>query len=144
MISSCRAVLDTNVVLDLFVWQNPEAMPLHDAITQGRIVCLSDNECLDELERVLAYPKLALDPETRLRIFRNYVDRVEHPTPRPFFKIVPHCNDRDDQKFLVLAVHQRADILLTRDKALLRLAKRVRKIAPQLQILTPRAFLLTS
>ena len=132
-----RAVLDTNVVLDLLVWQNPEAAPLRDAVLGRRIACIADAEGLAELERVLAYTKLELDPAAQTRIHAQYAGLVSCPPADAFFEIIPRCSDRDDQKFLELAVRQRADLLISRDKALLRLAKRIRKIAPQLDILTP-------
>jgi predicted nucleic acid-binding protein len=40
---------------------------------------------------------------------------------------LPVCTDRDDQKFLELARDAQADILITKDKALLKLAKRLAK-----------------
>jgi uncharacterized protein len=134
------AVLDTNVVLDLFVWDNPAAEPLRAEIRQGRLRCLSDPDCLDELARVLGYPKLALDLAAQQAIHTAYSalctlvpnQPAAHASP-----ILPRCSDRDDQKFLSLAVRARADFLLTRDHALLRMAKRMRAFAPQLSITTP-------
>ena len=136
------AVLDTNVVLDLFVWDNPAAEPLRACIRNGALRCLSDPECLDELARVLTYPKLALDPAARAAIHADYralctviaSQPAAHASP-----ILPRCSDRDDQKFLTLAVRAQADYLLTRDKALLKMAKRMHKFAPQLAIITPSA-----
>ncbi len=49
--------------------------------------------------------------------------------------LLPRCRDTDDQKFLILAARCRADLLLTRDKLLLRL-NRHRHIAPPCPILT--------
>jgi predicted nucleic acid-binding protein len=48
---------------------------------------------------------------------------------------LPTCRDPDDQKFLEAALNSRADFLLTKDRALLDLARRV---AP-LRIMTPEA-----
>lgn len=132
-----RAVLDTNVVLDLLVWENPDAAPLRAAVLDRALVCLADDAMLAELARVLGYPQLGLDAAAQARIHAAYAGLVERPPPRPVFAIVPQCSDRDDQKFIELAVRQQADLLFTRDKALLRLARRVRKIAPQLEILPP-------
>ena len=134
------AVLDTNVVLDLFVWDNPVAEPLRALIRNGEMCCLSDEECLDELSRVLTYPKLNLDTAAQQSIHVSYRacctvlanQRPEHVSP-----ILPRCSDRDDQKFIALAVRGKADFLLTRDNALLKMAKRMRAHAPQLSIITP-------
>lgn len=134
------AVLDTNVVLDLFVWDNPAAEPLRRQIRQGELRCLSDPDCLDELARVLGYPKLALDAAAQKNIHATYTALCEVVPSQPAAHaspILPRCSDRDDQKFLALAVRARADYLLTRDNALLRMAKRMRAFAPQLAIITP-------
>lgn len=136
------AVLDTNVVLDLFVWDNPVAEPLRALIRAGELRCLSDQDCLDELARVLTYPKLELDAAAQQAIHADYRSRCtilppqrpEHVSP-----ILPRCSDRDDQKFITLAVRGQADLLLTRDNALLKMAKRMRAHAPQLAIITPSA-----
>ena len=134
------AVLDTNVVLDLFVWDNPTAEPLRAMIRAGEMHCLSDEDCLDELSRVLTYPKLNLDAAAQQSIHADYracctvlpSQRAEHISA-----ILPRCSDRDDQKFILLAVRGKADLLLTRDKALLKMAKRMKAHAPQLSITTP-------
>lgn len=136
-----NVVLDTNVVLDLFVWNNPIADPLRSAIKRGDFLCLSDSECLTELSRVLTYPKLGLDLDTQAVIAREYAAycrlvEAEMNTSSRSPKL-PRCRDRDDQKFLELAVRANADLLLTRDNALLRMAKRFRTIAPRLTIQTP-------
>jgi predicted nucleic acid-binding protein len=44
-------------------------------------------------------------------------------TPRPEVKL-PRCADPDDQKFLELALASGAECLLSKDKALLQLARR--------------------
>jgi hypothetical protein len=49
--------------------------------------------------------------------------------------VLPRCRDPDDQKFLELARACRADLLLTRDRALLELARRT-----PFRIVTPRAW----
>jgi len=49
---------------------------------------------------------------------------------------LPVCTDKDDQKFLELARDASADILITKDKALLKLARRTAK-AGMFQIMLP-------
>ena len=130
-----RLVLDTNVVLDLFHWGNVDAVPIMSALEAGQIECLADRRTLDELQRVLTYPQLKLTPEMIVDRYQRYsslvqlVDEGEAPP-------LPRCKDRDDQMFLELAARANADVLVTKDKALLKLRGRT-KIA--FRILKPAA-----
>lgn len=133
-----RIVLDTNVVLDLFHWANVDAVPIMAALEAGRIQCLADQRTLDELQRVLTYPQLKLTPEMIAERWARYcalVKLVADGEAPP----LPRCKDRDDQKFLELAARANADILVSKDKALLKLRGRT-KLA--FQIVKPAAMAL--
>lgn len=130
-----RLVLDTNVVLDLFHWANVDAVPIMAALEAGRIECVADARTMDELQRVLTYPQLKLTPEMiaeRYARYRGLVRLVDDGEAPP----LPRCKDRDDQKFLELAARANADLLVSKDKALLKLRGRT-KLA--FQILKPGA-----
>jgi putative PIN family toxin of toxin-antitoxin system len=53
-----RAVLDTNVLVSGLGWSGPSAR-IVDAVLVGRCTLITSAPLLDELRRVLAYPKLA-------------------------------------------------------------------------------------
>ncbi|QKV57226.1 MAG: putative toxin-antitoxin system toxin component, PIN family [Dechloromonas sp.] len=130
-----RLVLDTNVVLDLFHWGNVDTVPIMAALEAGQIACLADRRTLDELQRVLTYPQLKLTPEMIVDRYRRYsslVQMVDEGEAPP----LPRCKDRDDQMFLELAARAQADVLVSKDKALLKLRGRT-KLA--FQILKPAA-----
>ncbi|PKO94277.1 MAG: putative toxin-antitoxin system toxin component, PIN family [Betaproteobacteria bacterium HGW-Betaproteobacteria-10] len=118
-----RLVLDTNVVLDLFHWANTDAVPIMAALEAGQIECFADARTLDELLRVLTYPQLKLTPEMQVDRYQRYsgliqlIDAGEAPP-------LPRCKDRDDQKFLELAARCGANLLVSKDKALLKLRGR--------------------
>ena len=118
-----RLVLDTNVVLDLFHWANTDAVPIMAALEGGQVECLADERTLDELQRVLTYPQLKLTPEMAVDRYRRYSGLVRM-FPEGEAPPLPRCKDRDDQKFLELAARCAANILVTKDKALLRLRGR--------------------
>ena len=118
-----RLVLDTNVVLDLFHWANTDAVPIMAALEGGQVECLADERTLDELQRVLTYPQLKLTPEMAVDRYRRYSGLVRI-FPEGEAPPLPRCKDRDDQKFLELAARCAANILVTKDKALLRLRGR--------------------
>ncbi|MFZ2974059.1 MAG: putative toxin-antitoxin system toxin component, PIN family [Ferribacterium limneticum] len=113
-----RLVLDTNVVLDLFHWGNTDAVPIMAALEAGRIQCVVDARTLDELQRVLTYPQLKLTPEMITERYARYTRLVE-VFPAGEAPKLPRCKDRDDQKFLELAARCGANLLVSKDKALL-------------------------
>src|SRR5574343_888065 len=130
-----RLVLDTNVVLDLFHWANVDAVPIMAALEAGRIACLVDDRTLDELQRVLTYPQLKLTPDMIAERYARYTALVER-IPEGESPPLPRCKDRDDQKFLELTARSGADILVSKDKALLKLRGRTKlqfKIVPPAQ-----------
>lgn len=127
-------VLDTNVWLDLLVFDDRRCTALADALRDGSAVAVSDAGMADELARVLGYAALGLDEARRadaMAAFAALARRVEVPaTPQ-----APRCRDPDDQMFVDLALAAGADALLSRDDAVLRLASRLR--ARGIQVATP-------
>lgn len=113
-----RAVLDTNVVLDCFAFEGPLALPLAEAVRAGEIAVITTEECIAELERVLAYPKLKLDEAERARGLERF-RAVVQVVPQRIVADVPRCKDRDDQKFLDLAAAERVQFLFSRDARVL-------------------------
>ena len=122
-----RLVLDTNVWLDWLVFDDPELAPLRAAVREGRARVVIDAACEAELARVLAYPlgRISLDAAAQAACLAE-CRRLAAPGGRvaPPPGELPRCRDPDDQKFLELARDCAADFLLTRDRALLELARR--------------------
>ena len=54
-----QIILDTNIVLDLLVFNDAATPPLRDALQAGRLQWVATAPMRDELERVLAYPQIA-------------------------------------------------------------------------------------
>jgi uncharacterized protein len=125
-----RVVLDTNVCLDAFVFDDPRAATLAAAITAGDVEAVTRADCRDEWLSVLAYPALKLDEARREEAaarFDRWVRLLEDApaddaTAPPVS--LPRCRDPDDQKFLQLAAASRAAVLFSRDAEVLRLARR--------------------
>jgi putative PIN family toxin of toxin-antitoxin system len=117
-------VLDTNVCLDLFVFHDPRWAPLLAALESGAVQAVTRADCRDEYRLVLHYPHLPLDETTRPLAAERFdaLIRVVEPSSRALR--LPVCTDRDDQKFLEIARDAGAAILITKDKALLKLARR--------------------
>lgn len=137
-----RLVLDTNILIDMFHFANPHTVPVLAALTGGHCTCFTDRDCLAELERVCTYPAFGLDSAQQSALIARYGELVVHAdaTPSdPCFPL-PRCRDPDDQKFLILAARCQADLLITRDKLLLRLAGH-RRLPPPFRIVTAEAAL---
>ena len=124
-----RLVLDTNVCLDLFVFRDPRWQQLLDAMRAGEVECVTRADCRTEWTLVLAYTRLGLDAHAQQAALAEF-DRliVLDDTPAPEGTVLPVCKDTDDQKFLELAAASGAHCLITKDKALLKLARRTRKL----------------
>lgn len=117
-------VLDTNVCLDLFVFHDPRCTLLLAAIECGAVRPLTRADCRDEYRLVLHYPHLPLDDDARARAAARFDALVAVTAPTSRALRLPVCTDRDDQKFLEIARDAGAAVLVTKDKALLKLARR--------------------
>ena len=119
-------VIDTNIVLDLWLFEDPATIPLRAALQSGAISHLATASMRDELERVLTYPHLikrmtksSIQAQDILIRFDEYLLAAE-----PAAKAACTCKDPDDQKFIDLAVAH-AVPLLSKDKAILCMKKRL-------------------
>jgi predicted nucleic acid-binding protein len=117
-------VLDTNVCLDLFVFHDPRWAPLLEAIETGAVQAVTRADCRDEYLHVLHYPHLPLDDSTRPRAAARFDALIRVVAPSARALRVPVCTDRDDQKFLEIARDAGAAVLISKDKAVLKLARR--------------------
>ncbi len=127
MVSDARAiVLDTNIVLDLFVFNDPAAQTVHGGLQQGALRWIATQAMRDELERVLTYPQivksLAHHQISADQVLASF-DAQARLVPVAA-KASVTCKDPDDQKFIDLAVVHKA-YLLSKDNAVLCMAKRL-------------------
>jgi predicted nucleic acid-binding protein len=168
-------VLDSNVWIDILVFDDPVTRPILAALENASLRSVTDARCLHELQRVLDYPqfaRFAIDKASamatvlRLSTVQPAADATEAdvktaadaaaqaaiaardhasaatagpsrataglaPAHAPAGTAprtgpsLPLCSDRDDQKFLELAAASQADWLVTKDKALLKLSRRM-------------------
>jgi putative PIN family toxin of toxin-antitoxin system len=134
MQSGDRVVLDTNIVLDLFVFNDAAALPLKEALQAGTLQWIVTSSMRDELERVLGYPQIV----TRLNFYGRTVADVladfdRHARLASAAEKAPvTCSDADDQVFIDLAVAHKA-WLLSKDQAVLSMAKRLSPLNVRVQ-----------
>ena len=137
-----RVVLDTNVWLDWLVFDDPLVAPIRAAVAAGRAEICIDAECEAELERALGYDLgrrftlHAMAQAACLAECRRVARRIERAAPEAERAELPACRDRDDQKFMEAALAAEADFLVTKDRALLVLARRTARF----RIVPPEEF----
>lgn len=123
-----RIVIDTNVCLDLFVFRDPRWAALLGALRDRSIEAVTREDCRTEWLKVLEYRHLPLDQQSRpvaTAEFDALIACIEPDATRARSDVrLPICSDPDDQKFLELARDAGAQILITKDKALLKLARK--------------------
>lgn len=131
---SATAVLDTNVLLALWLFRDPVVDPLHAAFVAGQLRPIRSAATDAEFAEVLARPGLfSVLPERQTRLLEAWqamASSAEITDVAPWT-----CRDPLDQKFLDLAVSVRAGWLITRDRDLLKLARKSRRRG--LLIVTP-------
>ena len=122
-------MLDTNIVLDLFVFADQAARPVRTALEEGGLRWLTTQSMRNELERVLSYAKIVprlvyseLAASDVLAAFDRHSERVDVAPRAPVV-----CKDPDDQKFIDLAVAHGAT-LLSKDRAVLAMKKRLQRL----------------
>ncbi len=127
-----KVVVDTNVFISGVFFTGPPHQIL-DAWRRGRVQIVVAPEILTEYrdtgtELTANFPEAELEPWLELLAVKSTL--VEAP---PLEKQV--CTDPDDDKFLACALAGRVSIIVSGDKALLRVSGYKR-----LKVLTPRSF----
>lgn len=118
-------VLDTNVLVSLYVFGDACLLPLSRALEAGSWQALSRAELVAEFERVLTYPAFALSEARQAELAARWrVLALNCDGLPPASAALPRCRDRADQKFLELARDAAADALISADKDLLVLRRR--------------------
>ena len=123
-----RRVLDTNIVLDLWVFDEPKAEALRESVESGSTQWLATATMREELARVLAYPQIVkrlmhrqLPASTVLDHFDRWAQLQPDAPKAPYA-----CKDADDQKFIDLAV-QHSAALHSKDAQVLCMRKRLER-----------------
>ena len=122
-------VIDTNIVLDIWVYQDPATPSLLNALEEGKLQWLATEPMREELLRVLDYPHIAqrrnrdgVSAEAVLVHF-DRLAKIQAIAPKaPYI-----CKDEDDQKFIDLAAAHQA-LLLSKDKQVLSLTNRLARL----------------
>ena len=127
--TSSPVVIDTNIVLDIWVYLDPATPSLLNALEEGKLHWLATVPMREELLRVLDYPHIAqrrnrdgVSAEAVLAHF-DRLAKIQAISPKAPYV----CKDEDDQKFIDLAAAHQA-LLLSKDKQVLSLTNRLARL----------------
>jgi predicted nucleic acid-binding protein len=147
----CRTVvLDTNIVLDLFLFQDPRTALLREQLHSNQLQWIATQHMRNELERVLTYPhivaKISFYEKSAAGILAAF-DQATQITTDAIPKAPYTCKDTDDQVFIDLACHlarhparqlagqidpsgtNQTVLLISKDKAVTSMRKRLEKLS---------------
>ena len=126
IVTAAPVVLDTNIVLDAFLFADAGAKSVRQALESGELDWHATEPMRDELARVLTYrqivPRLVfhqLSADEVLASFDRHARLLDVAG-----KARVTCSDPDDQKFIDLAVAGKT-LLLSKDRHILSMAKRL-------------------
>lgn len=136
-------VLDSNVVLDLWFFADRRVVALRQAVENGRLCWVTAPALQEEIFHVLLQGKIGIlervgaNKEMVFQAFSAWSQ--PHRTPLVAADHRLRCTDADDQKFIDLALSMAPAWLLSRDKAVLKLAKRAAALG--VRIATPEQWI---
>ena len=120
-------VLDTNVLLDIFVFNDFRAIHLKQALIDRQVDALATSKTLEEFADVISRPLFCLEQEVQDIILSQW-HSIARVLDDETLLIAPwQCQDPDDQVFLNLAYTAKPSLLISKDNEVLKLANRAIK-----------------
>jgi putative PIN family toxin of toxin-antitoxin system len=129
-------VVDTNIVVSALLFGGPPG-DLAKLWQVGKLDPIFSKDILDEYLKVLAYPKFSLSEKEIEFLLKQEI--------LPYFRVVETSEtqskiiitaDPDDDKFIICALADKCDLIISGDKHLLDLGS-----YHNIEIITPAAFL---
>ena len=114
-----RIVLDTNCIISALIFSKQPLAWLRHSWQNGEITPLVSKETIEELLRVLTYPKFKLSQQEQELLLADFLPYAEVIKIDVVPEDLPKIRDEHDQKFLVLAVVGGAEYLISGDKDIL-------------------------
>ncbi len=114
-----RAVLDTNTIISGIGWSGPPRTVLDEAI-RGDFSLLTSSALLDEVRRVLAYPRLRTLPQARVQEVLALLPLIAYLV-EPKEKLTVIRRDPADNRVLECALAGEASHIVSGDEHLLAL-----------------------
>jgi putative PIN family toxin of toxin-antitoxin system len=107
---------------------------LRDRIQDRRVSVVTHDLAVAELRRVLGYRQFKLDAARQAHVLERYLAQTERVPSDEHARVermeapagFPRCRDPDDDLFIALAYHSKADALVSKDKRVLKCRRRAR------------------
>ena len=115
-------VLDTNILLDIFVFNDERALQLKKALFDKATQFLASQKTIEEFADVISRPLFKLDKQTQTALLTQWQSIAEQRDDSNLASAPWQCQDPDDQIFLDLAYQLRPTILISKDNAVLQIA----------------------
>ena len=116
-----RLVLDTNVILDLLVFQDPAAEVVRMALDAKLVDAVRSEASMLELIDVIQRPSFKLSEEQQQAILKNWESSSRLLDTALITQAPFTCRDLDDQVFINMAYSIRPALLLSKDLRVLEL-----------------------
>jgi putative PIN family toxin of toxin-antitoxin system len=116
------AVFDTNVLLDLFVFNDFRAIHLKQALLDKKIDAIATPRTLEEFADVLSRPLFSLTTVDQKKILQQWTSLARILDDKSIVQSPWKCQDPDDQVFLDLAYTARPCTLISKDNEVLKFA----------------------
>lgn len=121
-------VLDTNVCLDLLLFNDAGTATLARQLRDGHCRAFRSEATAEEWRRVLGYTLWGLSAQRQTELIAAFAETtIDCNAAAAVDRALPQCRDRDDQKFIQLAAAVPATALISKDRDLLKLAKPCRR-----------------
>jgi putative PIN family toxin of toxin-antitoxin system len=135
-VKPARVVLDTNCLVSALLFTRGRLAWLRNSWQSGRLLPLVSRDTVNELIRVLNYPKFKLERAEQDALLAEILPYVETVALAGSPKTMQSLGDPDDRIFIWLAQETDADALITGDADILSIRA---DLAP-IRILTPSEF----
>ena len=117
-------IFDTNVLLDLFVFNDFRVLHIKQALIEKQLDALASRQTLEEFSDVISRPLFSLEQSAQEKLVQEWQSLARIIEDQNISAAPWQCRDMDDQIFLDLAFTSKPSILLSKDNEVLKLASR--------------------
>jgi putative PIN family toxin of toxin-antitoxin system len=125
-------IFDTNVLLDLFVFNDFRVLHIKQALLEKQLDALASHQTLEEFTDVISRPLFALEQSAQAKLVQEWQALARIIDDQNIHAAPWQCRDMDDQIFLDLAFTSKPCILLSKDNEVLKFAARAAKEGVQI------------